>query len=114
MFPESLPTSKMKLIVEQAFERAHKAEDKIRKFLTFLENMKYNNSMKEITPELYEAFVKVHKTEFEDEEVYEAYEKLAKDFLGDKAEDGIEQGKLVVSLTRALIEVEGDWVKDGE
>jgi hypothetical protein len=71
--------------------------------------------MKKITPELFEAFLKVHKSEFENEELYEAYSKLAKEFLGDKAEDRIEQGRLVVELTRAVIAVEGDWVdKDGE
>lgn len=72
--------------------------------------MVYNLSMKEITDQLYIAFVKCHNTKFEDEEVHAEYQKLATEFLG--TDDGLEQCKLVVKLTKAFLEIEGDWRKE--
>jgi hypothetical protein len=71
--------------------------------------------MKPIPDKLYRAFVRVHDTDFEDEKKHRRYQKLANEYLGEeKARDKIEQGRLVVDLTRMLIELKGDWVKEDD
>lgn len=71
---------------------------------------------KEDVPEkLYLAFSKCCHTNFGDEAVYDEFEKLSTEFLGvtDK-EDSLQHSRLVVILTKMLIEVESDWYKEKE
>ena len=53
--------------------------------------------------ELVNAFIRVKKTKFEDEKVYRKYAKLSRKYLGDKADDKIEFGRLVVLLSKATV-----------
>ncbi|KKM01910.1 hypothetical protein LCGC14_1789650, partial [marine sediment metagenome] len=45
---------------------------------------------KEFSPELIKAYIKVQETDFENKKVYDAFRKLADIYLGDKADDVIE------------------------
>lgn len=80
--------------------------------LTFWLQMVYNLSMKKINPEdipkeLYLAFSRCHYNGFVDEEIHGEFEKLSTEFLG--TEDSLEHSRLVVILTKMLMEIEGDW-----
>ena len=68
--------------------------------------MGYTLNMNDIPEELYLAFLKVNDTGFEDEEVYAVYDKLSKEYLKNKADDRFEQCRLMVMLTKTLIEIE--------
>lgn len=54
---------------------------------------------------LIKAFIRVKETDFEDAKVYSVYAKLSKEYLGDKASDKIESGRLVVLLTKATMDI---------
>jgi len=60
---------------------------------------------KEFPQDLIDTYLEVLATDFENEKVYKKWNKLAKKFLGDKADDPIEDGKLVVRLTRATMDI---------
>ena len=47
------------------------------------------------------AYLKVVKAGFEDEKLYEIFVKLRREYLGDKADDVIECGRVVVQLSTA-------------
>jgi len=60
-------------------------------------------SKKDLPLGLIKAFEKVVRADFAEKE-YKVYEKEAQKYLGKKFDDKIEQGRLVVSLSRALRE----------
>jgi hypothetical protein len=53
-----------------------------------------------IPPRLFKAYKKCSEDNFEDERTYAAYTILADKYLGKDASDRLEQGKLIVCLTR--------------
>jgi hypothetical protein len=65
---------------------------------------------KQIHEELYAAFEKCHFTNFDNEEIHAKFHEMATEFLG--TEDAIEHGRLVVKLTKILLEIRGDWTED--
>ena len=65
--------------------------------------------MNNIPEELYLAYKKVVQTNFEDDEVYAVYEKLAKECVG---EDRLNLSRLVVNLTKAYMEIEEGYERE--
>lgn len=53
-----------------------------------------------IPSKLLTAFKKVEISEFENEELYEKYKKLEAEYLEEAAGDGLQQGILIVCLSR--------------
>jgi len=53
-----------------------------------------------VPKKLFNAFKKISDADWEDEKLYEKYTSLADEFLGVFAEETLEQGKLIVCLTR--------------
>lgn len=65
---------------------------------------------------LLRAFTNISKNDWKDEEIYQAYLEKANEYLGDLKDDRIEQGKLVVGLSRMMMgRMTRDWkLKDEE
>jgi len=62
--------------------------------------------MKNIPEDLYAAYTLCSQKKWSDESSYDKYKKIADKFLGRDASDKLEQGRLVVELTRQRIENE--------
>ena len=57
-------------------------------------------------PDLVSAFIKICEANWEDDKLYEKYKELELDYIGkDKAKDPIEQGKLIVQLSTATMDI---------
>lgn len=63
--------------------------------------------------ELLKAFIACKKASWEDEKKYLQYKELTKAYLKGKADDAIEQGKLIVDLVRATIHL-FEVIENGE
>ena len=59
---------------------------------------------KEFPAKLVDVFVALHDSDYGDKE-YRKYQKQAELFLGDKAKDAIEDGKLIVRLAKATFDM---------
>lgn len=70
-------------------------------------------SEKTYPQDLIKAFVKCKKADWDSDVKYKKYRKLADSYLKGKAEDAIDQGKLIVDLTRATIHL-FEVIDDGE
>jgi len=70
-------------------------------------------SEKEYQKDLLKAFVKCKKADWESKIKYTKYKELSKAYLKGKAGDAIEEGKLIVDLTRATLHL-FEVIKDGE
>jgi hypothetical protein len=60
---------------------------------------------KEFPERLIAAFVALHDSDYNDDKLYRKYSKESAAFLGDKAADLLESGKLLVRLTKATFDM---------
>lgn len=73
---------------------------KIKRKASQAEIEKEERIIRNIPPELYKAYLKVSRGKWESDVDYEKFSRLRADYLGDKDQDPIEQGRIVVILAR--------------